>query len=112
MQKVFVDEMFSWVMQARNLLEDADIPCFIKNEFSGNVAGEVPFLETWPELWVHRDSDVNRAMDLLKPLRASRKADEKQLAVAEDWRCPGCGETNEGQFALCWSCGLVAEMAP
>lgn len=109
MKKVFVDEMFSWVMQAKSVLEEAGIPCFIKNEFSGNVAGEVPFLETWPELWVHRNGDEIRARELLAPLRASRQAESAAPEPSEDWQCPRCGETNEGQFGLCWSCGLVPE---
>jgi predicted amidophosphoribosyltransferase len=29
-------------------------------------------------------------------------------AKREDWTCPGCGETIEGQFTECWSCGHEA----
>ncbi len=109
MKKVFVDEMISWVVQAKNVLEEADIPCFIKNEFSGNLAGEVPFTETWPELWIHRDGDFAEAKSLLLPLRASRTAEEQQPTEQSDWTCGRCGEHNEGNFALCWSCGQVLE---
>lgn len=109
MKKVFVDEMISWVVQAKNVLEDAAIPCFIKNEFSGNLAGEIPFTETWPELWIHKDVDYEQAKTLLKPLRESRTADEHSAEPLPDWICSHCGESNEGNFALCWSCGLVLE---
>lgn len=109
MKKVFVDEMITWVVQARNVLEEADIPCFIKNEFSGNLAGEVPFTETWPELWVHRDRDEQEAKALLQPLRDSRLAQTADDASLPAWECSQCGELNEGQFALCWSCGTIHE---
>lgn len=111
MKKVFVDEMISWVVQAKNVLEEADIPCFIKNEFSGNLAGEVPFTETWPELWIHRDEDWAQAKSLLQPLRASRTAHQQDSTEHPDWTCAACGEHNEGNFALCWSCGQVVETA-
>ncbi|MGJ8664421.1 MAG: DUF2007 domain-containing protein [Marinicella sp.] len=109
MKKVFVDEMISWVVQAKNVLEEVEIPCFIKNEFSGNLAGEVPFTETWPELWIHKDSDFEQAKVLLKPLRASRMAQAQSDESLPEWTCSNCGESNEGNFALCWSCGLVIE---
>ncbi len=111
MKKVFVDEMISWVVQAKNVLEAADIPCFIRNEFSGNLAGEVPFTETWPELWIHRDEDWTAAKSLLQPLRASRLAEDQESVEQSDWTCASCGEHNEGNFALCWSCGQVVEAA-
>ena len=107
MKKVFVDEMIVWVVQAKQVLEEADIPCFIKNEFSGNLAGEVPFTETWPELWIHRDSDLNQAKTLLQPLRDNRTAHQQTDSSLPDWVCDHCGETNEGNFSLCWSCGHV-----
>lgn len=109
MKKVFVDEMIVWVVQAKQVLEAAGIPCFIKNEFSGNLAGEVPFTETWPELWVHRDSDLAAAKDLLQPLRDNRTAQQQDDSSLSDWTCSQCGETNEGNFSLCWSCGQLLE---
>ncbi|VAW46933.1 hypothetical protein MNBD_GAMMA02-1216 [hydrothermal vent metagenome] len=111
MKKVFVDEMIVWVVQAKLALEDADIPCFIKNEFSGNLAGEVPFTETWPELWIHRDDDHAQAKTLLQPLRDNRTAHEQTTSTLSDWTCSQCGERNEGNFSLCWSCGVVLTVA-
>ena len=90
--------MSTWVIQAKNKLEEADIPCFIKNEFSTSAAGEVPFFETWPELWIHRDSDLEQALELVKPLRESRQSKPENNAGLVDWKCKRCGETNEGNF--------------
>ncbi len=81
----------------RNLLEAEGIPCEIRNEHLVSILGEMPFPETWPELWVINDLDYDRAMQLVNDASAdSPKA---------SWRCKKCGETNEGQFAACWNCG-------
>ncbi|TDR23606.1 DUF2007 domain-containing protein [Marinicella litoralis] len=109
MKKIFVDELLTWVIQAKNTLEEANIPCFIKNEFSTSAAGEVPFFETWPELWIHRDADWERALELVQPLRESRKSQPENAEQLIDWTCSQCGETNEGHFALCWSCGRLLD---
>ena len=106
MRKIFVDELVTWVIQAKNKLEAANIPCFIKNEFSTSAAGEVPFFETWPELWIHRDRDFEHAMELIQPLKDSRQSEDEPGAKLADWNCQQCGESNEGNFSLCWSCGL------
>ena len=85
----------------KNLLEAEGIPCRIKNEHLGAIAGEVPFLEAWPELWVEKDLDFDRAKQLID----AAITDESPQAP---WRCSNCGEENEGQFAACWSCGTDA----
>ena len=82
----------------RNLLEAEGIPCEIRNEFLGGILGEMPFAETWPQLWVINDLDFDRARQLID----AGVADE---SPSDSWRCRKCGETNEGQFAACWSCG-------
>jgi hypothetical protein len=58
--------------------------------------GEMPFTDTWPQLWVVNDLDFDRAQQLIEG-----GLDE----AGPDWRCTQCGEHNEGQFAACWNCG-------
>ncbi len=82
----------------RNLLEAEGIPCQIRNEHLISILGEMPFPETWPELWVINDLDYDRAMELINGGAASE-------SPQASWRCKKCGETNEGQFAACWNCG-------
>ena len=82
----------------RNLLEAEGIRCRIRNEHLGSVLGEIPFPETWPQLWVVNDLDYDRAKQLLD----AAILDE---SPTESWRCSACGEENEGQFAACWNCG-------
>ena len=82
----------------RNLLEAEGIPCEIRNEHLGSVLGEIPFGETWPQLWVVNDLDYDRAEQLI----SAQSLDE---SPSLPWKCGGCGEENEGQFAACWNCG-------
>jgi len=99
MQRVATSETLAEIGHYRNVLEQNGIRCFIKNEQLSGALGEVPFLECLPELWVLSDRDAGRAEALLKSLR------EDTGGRAAAWRCPGCGEDNEAQFAACWNCG-------
>ncbi len=85
----------------QNVLEAEGIPTQIRNEFAGGVLGEVPFHETWPQLWVVNDLDYDRAKQLID----GSALDE---SPTDAWNCRQCGEENEGQFAACWHCGAAS----
>ena len=85
----------------KNLLAAEGIATVIRNEHLGAVLGEMPFAETWPQLWVVNDLNYDRAGQLI----SGAAGDE---SPPEDWRCPACGESNEGQFAACWNCSKTA----
>jgi hypothetical protein len=97
MKRVYSSELLAEVGHFRNLLEQAGIACFIRNEQLSGAMGEIPFLECLPELWVLRDDELPRAKRLIDQ--------QREPVSAPDWRCPSCGERNEGQFAACWRCG-------
>jgi hypothetical protein len=96
------NESLAYLGHLRNLLEQAGIACWIKNERLSGGLGEIPFLECLPELWVVRDDDLGPAERLLAEID---RADDRVPA----WRCRHCGESNEGQFAACWHCGRPDE---
>ena len=87
------------VQHYKNLLEAEGIRTHIRNEHFGSILGEMPFTDTWPQLWVLNDLDYDRAKQLIE----GAALDESPPA----WRCRKCGEENEGQFAACWNCGAV-----
>lgn len=99
MKRVATSETLAEVGHFRNVLEQNGIRCFIRNEQLSGALGEVPFLECLPELWVQSDRDQSRAEQLIRELRSA------PIGRVEPWRCGSCGETNEAQFAACWSCG-------
>ena len=101
MKKLTSAETLVLINHYKNLLESEGIPTEVRNQHLGSIMGEVPFFETWPQLWVINDLDYDRALQLIEA------ADEESPADA--WRCGKCGETNEGQFGACWKCGASAE---
>ena len=100
MKKITTSDSLITIRHYRNLLESEGIACKIRNEHLTTIAGEIPFFETWPELWVIRDLDFDRAKQLI-----DGATDDE--SPGSPWTCPNCGEENEGQFAACWNCGTA-----
>jgi len=98
MKQVFVSQNLFEVEMRKECLEQAGIRCMIKNQRISGLAGEIPFMETFPELWVLHDEDYGLACQLL----------EEQTTLLPSsqgyWTCPGCGERHDGQFGACWKC--------
>lgn len=103
MKRVFSSEFLAEVAHLKNLLEQAGIVCTIRNEQLSGGLGEIPFLDCLPELWVD-DREVERARRLID--------DQQRIVPAASWRCAECGETVEGQFAICWQCGAATSETP
>jgi len=99
MKRLIAHESLAHVGHLKNLLEQSGIACLIRNDQLSGGLGEIPFLDCLPELWVVRGEDLARAEALLEAI-------ESTPAERKDWRCSQCGETNEGQFAVCWQCGV------
>ena len=98
MKRLDTHESLAYVGHLKNLLEQSAITCFIRNDQLSGGLGEIPFLDCLPELWVTRDEDLARAEAVLGAVKNAP-------AECEEWRCTLCGESNGGQFALCWQCG-------
>ena len=99
MKQVFVSQQLFEVEMRKERLEQAGIPCMIKNQRSSGLAGEIPFPEIFPELWVIHNEDYDQARHVLEEGLVS-------LASSHNtWTCASCGERHESQFAACWKCG-------
>jgi hypothetical protein len=95
-KRVFRAASLIQVAHARNVLLSAGIPSELRNQYLAGALGDLPMLETWPQLFVE-DTDEAAA------LRALARA-----AVApsgDSWTCELCGEVLEPQFTSCWRCG-------
>ena len=101
MKKLTSSESLITINHYKNLLQAEGIRCQIRNEFLGSIVGEMPFVETWPEIWVVNDLDFDRATQLIAAAEAE--------SPAAAWKCRKCGEDNEGQFAACWKCGTTLD---
>jgi hypothetical protein len=98
LKKVTSADSLVTINHFKNLLVSEGIPAFLKNEHFSSIMGEVPFQEVWPELWVENDLDYDRALQLINSAKIAEES------PSTPWKCPRCGEENEGQFAACWNC--------
>ena len=99
MKQVFVSQNLVEVESFREILTQDGITCTIKNERGSSLAGEVPFAEVFPELWVIYDEDYPKAKELL---------DNWEKAGGDGgtaWKCQSCGEQHSSEFTSCWKCG-------
>jgi rubrerythrin len=99
MIKVFEDFDISLVGHYQSVLESNDIATFMKNQFGTSGAGELPFVEVIPQLWVLNEADTERAKALIRELH-----DPISKEQPKEWICPGCGTQQEPAFTHCWQC--------
>lgn len=79
-------------------LRAAGVRCELRNTTLSGAIGEIPFLECAPQVWIERDADEARALEILRELRTPR--------AGPGWHCSQCGEACEPQFGACWRCGV------
>jgi hypothetical protein len=80
------------------MLAHAGIESQIFNQHSQGALGEIPFGETYPEIWLEDERDIDLARKLLS-------AYERPAGATEEAACRHCGEPNPVNFSLCWHCG-------
>jgi len=97
--KVYSSPNPAMVGHLRIVLETQGIACDVRGEYRGILAGAVPPVQCWPELWVMEDSQVESARELIC------EALKPGVYYAAHWNCPNCDEDLEGQFTICWKCG-------
>ena len=99
MRKLFVSPDLVEVESLKDILGQAGIQSWIKNQRGSSLAGEVPFAEVFPELWVLNDADYAAAHQFLENWRTAKPYE------STDWICFRCGESHEKDFTSCWQCG-------
>lgn len=101
MKPIYDDHDAAKVGYYKSILEEAGIPCFIKNDHaSSNVFGSLAVPQFNPSLCVVNEKDYDVAVLLLKDY-------EQPEAEAQDvkpWTCPACNEEVPGDFDMCWNC--------
>jgi Putative prokaryotic signal transducing protein len=102
MRRVFRAASLIQVAHARNVLLTAGIHSELRNQYLAGALGDLPMLETWPQLYVE-DADEQAA------LRALARA--ASALPGTPWTCEVCGEVLEPQFTSCWRCGSSASTA-
>lgn len=86
MKRVFRAASLIQVAHARNVLLTAGIQSELRNQYLAGALGDLPMLETWPQLYVD-DSDEQPA------LRALARA--ATAPAGASWICEQCAEVLE-----------------
>jgi hypothetical protein len=79
-------------------LEERGIRTHVRNAHLHGALGELPLSVlpivciTEPIRWRHAVGVLEQFLDALR------------APACEDVRCPSCGETNPGNFEVCWKC--------
>jgi rubrerythrin len=100
MKLVFDHIDFTVVGHLQTVLEGEGIRTEIRNEAGSGAAGELPFTQVYPELWILDNKDEARAKEMIREFRAT--ADDSP--TGPDWTCPVCHEAVDGVFSECWNC--------
>jgi hypothetical protein len=92
----------------KSVLEEAGIPCFIRNENTNNTMTGMPSPLFFPALCVLNDDDIERSRELLNAFLNTPPSSDP------DWTCPSpaCAEPGiPGSFDSCWKCGTLKHAA-
>jgi len=106
MIKVFEDFDVTLVGHYQSVLESNQIATYMKNQFGTSGAGELPFVEVVPQLWVLNDADAERALALIEEL-----TDPENSQALLPWKCSRCGTAQEAAFTHCWKCSSARPVA-
>ncbi len=98
-KRVFRAASLIEVAHARNVLMAAGIQSELRNQYLSGALGDLPMLETWPQLFVEDDDET-------AALRALSRATHEPGGTP--WTCEHCGESSGPQFTHCWRCGSAA----
>jgi Putative prokaryotic signal transducing protein len=79
-------------------LRQAGIEAKVLNENIASALGEIPFTQTYPELWLINEQQEARALDVVRSFL--QRESPRELRI-----CGHCGEQNPANFLTCWSCG-------
>ena len=102
MKRVYSAETLFQVVHMQNLLATYGIVTELRNTRLTGGLGEIPMMETWPQLWVDDWHYGTASHFVEQELRGPPKRDA--------WNCLTCGERIEGQFTECWRC--AGQQAP
>lgn len=111
MKLIYTHENRFFVSNAKNILENAGVSVYLKNEYAAGAAGDLSPFDAWLELWVLDDEQYEKAISVIQPYKATWEKSSRDKRVfgrhdnsAADWLCQKCHEKNDPSFELCWYC--------
>lgn len=95
--RVYIADTPAEAWHIHNVLAQHGIQSRLMNEALFGATGEIPVLESLPEVWV-KESEVMEAEAIIKAVRS-------EPVPNSSWLCHDCGEHIDSVFAICWKCG-------
>jgi len=65
MKRVFTAPTVTEAYLIKGILESEGIEVIIKNEHLSGLAGQVPFMDSWPEVWIMDDAEAEHAQAIM-----------------------------------------------
>jgi Putative prokaryotic signal transducing protein len=98
MKRVYIATNLPDAQLVRNLLEHAGITTHIFNENAASYYGGAALPAACPHVWIQQPHQETHARSIIAEyLRPS-------VPMAAKF-CGSCGESNPGEFEVCWNCG-------
>ena len=97
MKRVYSHPNFMILGSMSSALNEEGIETEIRNNILGGATGEIAPGETWIELWVVNEAQVEAATLRIQEILEQPDRD--------DWLCNRCQESNPATFDVCWQCG-------
>ena len=104
MKHIYTHDNVAVLHSVKNVLAMHDIEAFVKNEHSIPVGARHGINNTFLELWILNDQDLDKANAII-----AEEVDNPDQG--EPWTCPECNAENEGIFAVCWKCQATPQEA-
>jgi len=74
LKRVFTAPTVTEAYLMKGILESEGIEVIIKNEHLSGLAGEVPFMDSWPEIWIIDDTEAEHAKDIIDGYQGGLKS--------------------------------------
>ena len=84
------------VMNVKNVLNNNGFEVILNNEFASSASGGLAPFDTWPEVWLLKDNDLEEAKKIIALINT-------ELSPVT-WKCNDCNEVNDQTFDFCWKC--------
>lgn len=98
MKRVYTAESLIDGQLVVDLLNLAGVPCLLFNQNAVGGLGDLPV--TYPEVWVKRDLDLEKAHRAIADF-------ENRPRPTTTKTCATCGENNPATFDICWQCNAA-----
>ena len=96
MKRIYIAESLVDGKLVVDRLNDVGVPAELFHQNASGGLGELPV--TYPEVWLRRDHDLEKAFKVLDEMTFDATAGMDQR------RCDNCGECSPANFEICWHC--------